>query len=92
MISKVAAGRAPHNIVVSVVIVENGNDTVTLPRMAKASGPLVAQLVRPADTAVTVTQSSATVAATTNTSGSRKEILLVSYSDDPIPNPAGDGA
>ena len=79
------------NICTSVVIAENGTDTVTLPRMSSTSG-CVAQVQRPGDSTVTVTQSSATLVTLTNATGARVAVVLVSIHDCPIPNPVGDGA
>lgn len=80
-----------YNVVTSIVVVEKGSDSVTLPRMAKTSG-CVAQLSRPGDSSVTVSQSTATVVNLTNNNADRVTVMLVSLSNDPVPNPVGDGA
>lgn len=88
-------GRGSHgiNIVSTVAVVENGTDTVVLPRMSKSSGPCAAIVVRPGDsTSVTLTQTNITTVTLSNTSGARQSIMIVSLHDDPIPNPVGDGA
>lgn len=77
------------NLVATVVKLTANSDSVTLPRMLSTSNNVV-QLRRPGDSSVTVSQTSATAVTLTGTSGN--EILLISHSDDPIPNPTGDGA
>lgn len=82
------------NLVVTVLTLTANSDSVTLPRMTGTSNK-VAQLLRPGDSAVTVSQSAVageehTVVNLTGVLG--QSILLVSHSDDPIPNPTGQGA
>jgi len=77
------------NLVATFVTLTANSDSVTLPRMRSTSGQVV-QLVRPGDTTITITQSSATAVTLVGTSG--QSVLLISNHDDPIPNPAGDGA
>jgi hypothetical protein len=78
-----------YNVVTTLVELTANSDSVTLPRMAATSGK-VAQLTRPGDTAATISQTNVTDVAITGVSGN--QVLLVSLSDDPIPNPAGAGA
>lgn len=77
------------NLVATFVTLTATSDSVTLPRMRSTSSQVV-QLVRPGDTAITVTQTSATAVTLVGTIG--QSILLISNHDDPIPNPVGDGA
>ena len=77
------------NVVATLVELTANSDSVTLPRMAATSNT-VAQLVRPNDTAATVSQSDVTTVSITGVSGN--QVLLVSLHDDPIPNPTGAGA
>lgn len=78
------------NLVATLVQSTALSDTVTLPRMSGTAGK-VAQLRRPGDSAITVSQSSATaVTLTFATVG--QEALLVSHHLSPIPAPTGDGA
>ena len=77
------------NLVATVVKLTSTSDSVALPRM-KGTSNRVVQLRRPGDSAVTVTQSDATTVSLAGSVGN--EVLLVSFSDDPIPNPVGDGA
>ena len=77
------------NLVATFITLTANSDSVTLPRMRSTSGQVV-QLVRPGDSAATVTQTSATAVTLTGTSG--QSIMLISNHDDPIPNPVGDGA
>ena len=72
-------------IVITVVSLTSASDTVELPRMSAASGPAVAQVHRPSDPTVTVSQTDIDTVALTGTVGN--EILLVSHSKDPIPSP-----
>ena len=78
------------NLVATVVQATALSDTVTLPRMSGTAGK-VAQLRRPGDAALTVSQTNATAVAVTFTSIGQ-EILLVSHHLAPIPAPTGDGA
>lgn len=77
------------NLVVSLVKLTATSDSVTLPRMVGTSNRVV-QLRRPGDVEVTVTQSTATSVTLAGSVGN--EVLLVSFSDSPIPSPVGDGA
>lgn len=79
------------NLVATLVrSISNAADTVTLPRMNGTSGQ-VAQLRRPGDPSITVSQGSAT-SVTLTFAAEGVEILLVSNHKDPIPAPTGDGA
>lgn len=78
------------NLMVTLCSMNAATDTISLPRMSGTSGK-VAQLLRPGDSAVTVTQGSATDVTLSNGVLGRL-VLLVSFHDDPIPSPKGDGA
>jgi hypothetical protein len=67
----------------------SGSESVEIPRMSVgASGTVsIAQLVRPGDTAVTVTKTDRDTVALTGGSPGLK-VLLVSHSANPIGNPA----
>lgn len=78
------------NLVCTIVQSTALADTVTLPRMSGTAGK-VAQLRRPGDAALTVSQTDATAVSITFTSVGQ-EILLVSHHLAPIPAPTGDGA
>ena len=72
------------NLVATKIKLTSAADSVTLPRMRQSTNSVV-QLRRPGDATVTVSQSSFTNVNLTGSVGD--EILLVSFHDDPIPNP-----
>jgi hypothetical protein len=72
------------HVVLTVVKLTAASDSVDLPRMSSTTGA-VAQIRRVGDPAVTVSQSDIDTVSLTGTVGD--EILLVSHSNSPIPNP-----
>ena len=75
------------NLVATVVKLVVRSDTVELPRMSSTAGK-VAQVRRSGDPKIVISQTDADTVTLTGNVGD--EVLLLSLSDEPIPNPHGD--